>query len=220
MEKIILLFLLTSCVTTQQKLDPLVFYSRDMGLNVNGYKSSGTIVVPKNNKYKIKLNPPGYAKMDFIILKTCHKEISVEKAGRKETIWHEPNVGIEDTGLCMAEISALEHKLGRHSFANIDFESDLFQLPSLVKCNGNTYNSRGTTICQSKEGLVQVIEFPEEVIPATTGKCGVLPSVDNKTFKYKTPNRICSFIFKGKVSGKFAKLTTIGYERLAIRKLK
>ena len=209
---------MSSCVSQPtQKLDPLIYYKRELRMDVNDHKAYGTMVIPKSDKYKIKIKFPG--KGDLVTLKTCHRETEQEKLGRSEKMYFYPNKGMEDTGMCFLEIAAFEHKKGRHAWGIIDFESDLFTLPAHVKCNGNSYNSRGTTVCQSKEGLLQEIEFPEAVVGSDKALCDKLPfDKDNKKSRYKTSNRECTYIFKGK-SGRFHKLTTIGYEKIIIREL-
>lgn len=218
-KKVILLAILClqSCVTTQQKLDPLVYYKRDMKIEVNGRKGYGTLVVPKSGKYEIKAWFPG--KGDLLTIKTCHREHEWEKTGRREKFNFRPTEGLEDSGLCYLEVAAFEHKKGRHAWAMVDFETERFTLPATIKCNGATYASNGVTICQAKEGSIQYVEFSERVTPARQGKCGALNSNDDQIFQFKMPNRECTFLFKGR-SGKLHKLTTIGYEQLLIRELR
>lgn len=223
MEKIILLlisvnFCLMGCASTQQKLDPLIYYKRDMQVEVNGFKGEGTLVVPKSNDYRIRAKFRG--KGDLVTLKTCHREQEMEKLGWRETLNYVPNKGLEDDGKCYLELAAFEHKKGRHSWVLVDFESDLFKLPALIKCAGSTYNSRGVTICQSKEKLVQQIIFPEPVELSEKAKCyAKIEKPVSNIWEFHTPNRECTFIIRGKESGRFHKLTLIGYEKIIIREL-
>ena len=220
MEKITLLLaiLLSGCSSTQQKLDPLIYYKRDMEVRVNGFESIGTLVVPKDDEYKIRAKFRG--KGDLVTLKTCHREVEVEKVGWRETFNFIPNKGIEDDGSCFLEIAAFEHKKGRHSWSLIDFETDLYKLPAQVKCNGSTYNSRGVTICQSKEKLVQEIVFPEDVELSEKAKCfDRIEKPVGRRWLFHTPNRECTFIVRGKDSGRLHKVLLIGYEKIIIREL-
>lgn len=214
--------LLFSCASGPgQKLDPQVYYKRTMHLKVNKVERRGVLVVPKASKYKIKAWFPG--KGDLVTMKTCHREIEAEKLGTRETFDDFiPSLEMEDDGLCYLEIAAFEHKRGRHSFGIIDFENPKFNLPARVKCSGETYESRGTTICQSREGLTQKITFSEPVYLSPKAKCydkiANSFSVDKKVLSYKSPNRECTFILQGS-SGRLHKLMTIGYEDILIREL-
>ena len=216
--KFLFLLLFISCVSQPtQNLDPAIYYKRDLSTEVNGFKSNGALVVPRSDSYKIKARFPGEG--DLVTIKTCHREEEREDLGRRETIYFTPNKGMEDNGMCFLEIAVYEVKKGRHAWSIIDFENEKFTLPALVKCNGSTWNSRGTTICQSKEGLIQRIEFSEPVEMSPAVECSPLPLSEDKTIiEYESPNRECTYIIKGQ-SGNLHKLLTIGYEKLLIREL-
>jgi len=221
MEKITLLlislFVISSCVSmSPQKLNPQTYYKRDMLIEINGHKAEGTLVVPKADDYEIKAKFRG--KGDLVTLQTCHREEQQEKLGKDEKILFIPVKGLEDAPGCFLEIAAFDHK-GRHSWSLIDFENDLFQLPALIRCNGVVYNSRGVTICQSKQGLLQEIEFSEPVIQAESGSCGKLSSSTGMTLRYAIKPKICTYVFEGVESGKLHKLTTLGGEKIIVRKL-
>lgn len=209
---------LFSCAQVDQRLDPQIYYKKDMKVRVNGYVGNGVLVVPKSSEYDIKAWFKGEG--DLVTMSTCHREVEWEDLGSREEFKFKPVKGMEDNGKCLMELAAYEHKRGRHSWAIIDFENTLFQLPALVKCNGSTYNSRGVTICQSKEGLYQQISFPEPVTFSKLSKCEPLPiSNDGKVSKFKMPNRECTFIFKGKETGRLHKIMLVGYEEIIIRQL-
>lgn len=84
-----------------------------------------------------------------------------------------------------------------------------------MNCNGRVIKSKGTTVCQSRNGLIQDITFAEEVLVADNNECGI-PSKKAKKFEFSLPKGKCSAIF-GTKSGKFHKLTLLGYESILIR---
>lgn len=218
---LITVVLLPGCVSlttpsVRQELNPKIYWKRDLKVKINDYESNGTLVIPRAESYAIDIDPPG--SKDLVVMKTCHREHEAEKLGFWKKLHFTPMPGIEDTGMCYLEIAVFELREGRHAWALIDIESDRFTLPHRVKCNGNQYNSNGTTICQSKEGLLQEIVFPEPVTFSTEAKCPPLPSTDRKTYRFKMHNRECVYVVKGD-SGRLAKLTLIGYEKLLIREL-
>lgn len=207
--------LITGCaIPINQKADAEIYYKRDMYVEVNGRKAYGTLVVPYADKYKIKVKFPG--KGDLVTLSTCHREEEHEKLGRFERIEFKPTYKEKD-GLCSLEIAAFEYKKGRHAWALIDFESSQFTLPAKVKCNGKQYESRGTTICQSKQGLYQELEFYEPVTISNLAKCSNL-EVDGNKVRFKVKPKECTYIIVGN-SGFYHKLKVIGYEDILIRRL-
>jgi hypothetical protein len=189
-----------------------------MQVEVNGFKGVGTLVVPRSQDYRLRAKFRG--KGDLVTLKTCHRENEMEKLGRSERLTFKPVGGLEDDGKCFLEVAAFEHKKGRHSWFMLDFENEQFTLPAFVKCNGSTYNSRGVTICQSKEGLVQVLEFPEPVKISEKAKCfDSIKKPSGAYWEFNMPNRECSVIAMGMESGRMHKITLIGYEKIIIREL-
>ena len=228
MGKITLLVLLILLGCAGQPIDtpdPLIYYKRNLKAEVNGFKGYGTLVVPKSAKYKLELDFPGRG--DLVVLKTCHREEEREKLGRKETIRFQPNPGIEDLGVCYLQVDVLEHKRGRHAWLILDFEHPSFTLPAYVSCNGQNYNSNGVTICQSKQGLTQIIEFSEPVqlnpklqngeMKLNNHKCPI-PTGKIKKWEFSMPNRECTYIWFGS-SGKKHKLLTVGYEDILLREI-
>lgn len=208
---------LCSCVTPDiaKKPDPAVYWKRDLEIQVGDYSGKGILVVPKEETYRIKVKPPG--DKDLVVMRTCHREEESESVGYFDKLNFAPVAGLEDTGMCFLELAVFDQQ-GKHAWAMVDIENKNFTLPHRVKCNGQDYNSNGTTICQAKEGLIQEIIFPEEVIFSDRSKCKRLAANGLKTIRFEMPNRECTFIVKGS-SGRLAKLSLIGYEKLLLRDL-
>lgn len=214
--------LFSGCVTLttpeiKQELNPKTYWKRDLKIKINGTEAIGILVVPRSDSYTIDIDPPG-AK-DLVVMKTCHREQEAEKLGLWQKLKFSPMPGIEDNGMCYLEVAVFELKEGRHSWALIDIESEKFRLNHKIKCSGKEINSAGTSICQAKEGLIQEIIFDEPVKFSEKASCPALVSEDKKVFNFRMPNRECAYVVKGSVSGKMAKITLIGYEKLLIREL-
>jgi hypothetical protein len=115
---------------------------------------------------------------------------------------------------------------GKHSFAFLDMETKDATLPATIKCNGNNYVSNGVSVCQSKEGLEQSIEFDTPVVwspeAALRKQCRDIKYeiLNGNRIIYEIPNRECVYIFTEK-GGDFRqhRLNTIGYEEILIREL-
>lgn len=218
-----LLIALSGCSTVSQKLEPGVFYKRDMDLAVNGSSGVGVVVVPNRSIYEMDIRSKG--KLDLFTLTTCHREDSREKAGedglfgdkKRVKLIYAPVVGIETGELaCPVQLGGYSVS-GKHSWGFVDFESPELTVDATVKCNGSTYKTHGVSVCQSKAGLLQEIIFAD-VMDTVKGSCGKLESDDGKAYRYTMPKGQCAWMFMDK-GGEIHRHTTIGYESILVREL-
>lgn len=219
-----LLALVCGCASVPQKLDPQIFYKRDIGIKVNGFEADGVLVVPKNTVYKFAIQAEG--KLDLFTFETCHREEATEKAGhgglfgdrRRVERNYIPIASIETEGSCPVRLGGYERDKGRHSWGLIDFEGEDATLPAVVKCNGSQWNSRGVSICQSKVGLLEEIKFPVAVIINPGIGCPMNRPEDLMTYRFNTPPKECVFNFMEVAEPhRQHRLTTVGYESILIR---
>lgn len=224
MARLAFLFLfLVSCADLNQKLDPRVNYPKDLKIKVNGHKGVGTLVVPIAPVYNFEVTSLG--KLDLFAYSTCHREKYQEKAwddgwfsSEYETKFeYRPNA--VERGHCPLQMGAYEKKKGRHGWGLIDFEDGSSNLPALISCNGDAYNSRGVTLCQSKAGLLQKIEFNEPVLYSPPGGCPISKVTEDKIFEIILPRGECVYMFleKKKDSNRSHRLTTYGYDEIILR---
>jgi hypothetical protein len=215
--------ILAGCASLpNQKLNPAVFYKRDVQLNINGENFVGVGVPAKDaTGYKIKLKAAG--KIDLLTITSCHRELTFEKPsqgwfkdGRSFEYFYKPIPGVEDGRGCLLDIGAYEQGKGRHSWATIDFEDGFEQLPAILSCSGERKAVGPVSICQAKSGLFQTIEFKEKVKVAPSDECNVLKTKDELTYEFEMPTGECTFYF-GTKSKKYHRLTTHGYEEILIR---
>lgn len=215
---------LFACSTQPQIPDAKIFYRRDMDINVNGFKGTGALVVPKAPQYAFEVSARG--NLDLFTFESCHREEYKERAGNRGVLSDKKSVksvyvpinGVENTGACPVRLGGYEEKKGRHSWAIVDFEDLSTTLPALIKCNGSEWNSRGVTICQSKEGLLQQIEFPVQVVVNPDPGCEIPKPVDKKTFRFPMRKQECVYNFMEiNPPHKEHRLTTVGYESILIR---
>jgi hypothetical protein len=210
------------CTSVPQKLDPKVFYKRDMILDVDGHRGTGTLVVPRRERYRVSVEARG--KLDLFTFTTCHRELVRERAWdswlkkKKAKVDYVPVPGLEDAPACPVELGGYERIKGRHSWALLDMEDPQTTLPAVVKCNGGVYNSRGVTVCQSRAGLLQEITFPSAVRVSPDAGCELRPSKNNRVFLFDMPRRKCVYLFRERAAGRREhRLTTLGYESILIR---
>lgn len=236
--RLILLSFLSSCgtssvLTPKQELSPNKIYKRDMLITSGDSSGEGTLVLPLKNSYKIRVEAAG--NLDMFTLETCHRSWEKQKAWNvatkkkvlfwKKTIDHKnrvefefkPSEKFEKNQYCPVRLGGYEIKLGRHSWGFIDFETSDSILPAKVYCDGREYQSNGVTICQAREGLVQAIEFKNEVEVSPEANCS-LGKTKGKLFEYNIKRGRCVYAFK-ELSGdsRVHRLTTIGFEKVLIR---
>lgn len=217
---ILLVFNIMGCAEVRTTASPDVLYKREMKININGQVSRGTIVAKKSPEYKISIDATGT--LDLFTYQTCNREYTQEEAGSfldgsKVSFKYVPVSEIETTRTCPIELAGYEKKRGRHSWGLIDFESEEFQLEARVVCNGKQSYPVGVSICQAKEGLIQEIQFPGDVVTAFTDTKCTMTTKDNRTFRFEMPRGACLFLYKSKGTGKMHKLTTFGYQEILIR---
>ena len=167
--------------------------------------------VPKKSKvYKVQIEAP--FNLDYVKIESCHREHILENVYTKKRILKNRKkyeflyrpIGIEQG--CILIISALSKK-GKYHFGQVAFESKGYKAKALNHCNGKTIESDGVSMCQSKKGLIQLIEFQNEMKPRSN--CDIY-SADKKVFRYEIKAGDCIFLFLGK--NKLHKLVTWGYE--------
>jgi hypothetical protein len=187
----------------------------------------GSGVLPFDDSYNVRVNHS--ANMNFFAMNTCHREITTENPDRgffkKDGQYFVDYKPTMESGKACPLFVATYNREGKHGWGVLAFEHPRFKMKSKMQCNGDELEFNGVSLCESKLGLLQKIEFPEEVVSAepVNGSaerkepCPKLSSSDNKTFEFIMPPRECIYGFVGKTSKQLHKLYTIGYEELIVR---
>jgi hypothetical protein len=211
---------LSSCGSVPQQLDPKLFYKRDLTVEVGGVDYTGVSVLPDLVIYDMLIKPVG--KMDLLLITTCHREDSFNPKSTgfftKDNTFqyqYEPQAGIENDGSCPLRINAFDKDKGQHSWFFADFNGKE-SLPALVTCNGRATDYGGVSVCQSKAGLIQRIDFNEPVTYYPPTDC---PMPSDLSDGYKLNLGECVYAFRGE-SGRTHRHTTIGYEGVLVREMK
>lgn len=238
-----------------QKLNPVVYYRHDIkfeyktGRKINVIDETvddmfgghgtitrkkdeyitywGTAVLPYKSYYELKVT--GYDKLNFFALSSCHEETTDENPDRgifkKKGVVkfsYIPKLGKDFS--CPLYVAAYNRK-GKHSSGFVAFEDPKYTLPATLHCNGEKIDYNGTSVCQSREGLIQKIVFAEPVklvdpVKGLADRKDACPEIgeDGKTeYVFKLPGRECIYGFLGKNTGKIHRLFAIGYEDIVIR---
>jgi len=203
-----------------------------MVITHNNKVYEGVAILPQEEKSEILIEAKG--SLDLFTMRTCHREWTKEKAWNVESykrrlfwkrkIKHKNKINLTyiptelEMGYCPMELGGFEIQGGRHSWALIDFRTEEETLEAEIMCNGDQYKSLGVSICQSRKGLVQVIKFNEQVEVHPTNSCD-LGKNKGKVFEYITNRGECVYAFRGIISKKIHRLTTLGYEKILIREI-
>lgn len=249
---IMLLLVVVGCGGIPQRLNPEKFYKRDLPYcidNVGCYE--GVSVVPFKKEYRLEIEPKGGANIDLLLATSCHREESFEKTDsgwfifktkKRFTYYYHPSIGIEDDGACELFLNTFEKDKGRHAWAIMRTEHPDYQLRAMVSCNGKMIQYGGKSVCQSKVGLRQHIDFggariqfaPPMAVKQDGGK--LVPDPDKASDHCPWPKKVedkegkpivgryfinlasemCSYISRNEGDERHS-LLTVGYEGILIR---
>jgi hypothetical protein len=206
---ILVMAALSSCASSV-RLDGSsdVFYARNMTMEVNGMKFFGTGVVPRADRYEIKLKSEG--KMDFLLVRSCHQSFKREDEGNDYKFTYVPVPGKEDNRACPLRFTGLEKDKGRTAQGWLDFQDPRKQLPGCAQCNGQRICGPGVIACEAAEGALTGVSFDVPVDSdatsalegdlgiARTKACDVLHSADSQNFEFKMPRGECTITIQEK----------------------
>ena len=208
----------TPSFTASQGLTDGFIYKRDMRVCFGDRCATGVLVAPKMDIYQFKVE--AFGDLDLFTMSSCHREeTTTEHKGkwifenRKVEGQYVPEPKIE-SGYCPLYIGGYDKK-GRHSWAFVDFETEEKPLNGRLYCNGQMALPQGVSVCQSRAGLLQAIEFAETV---TVGKnrCGVSTDGTTNRVEMVMPKGECVVVFFGS-EGRRHRLTLIGYDQIIVR---
>ena len=214
------IFLFYGCTTLGQStlaLNPNAVIKKTMALSVNGKAGIGFISVPMADTYRLDLDFP--AKPEIVKIATCHREIIIEKPTTK-TFFVGSIKGLENDGLCQIHVDALDLG-GVNSSAIIEIENE--KLDGAVICNGESRHVLGVSVCQGKVGLTQRILFFEPVeFEKMAPDCADMIPMAQLGFGYDfdISKGYCTYLFHGKKSDTFHRLSTYGYDDIFLNSIK
>lgn len=206
----------TGCAGIQQNLDPKLVYKRDMLVAMDGLSGEGVLVVPQGKRHDFTVI--ARAPMGLYTFNSCHREVALQGMPKTVAGYFVPKEGIEDQAGCMVEFGGYDASGGQHAWALVDFEDSKTALQHTMKCNGEVIESKGVTICQSRAGLVQRIEFPVKVVVAAESGCQKLEAADRQSFQFPISRGRCVYRFEEIEGKRQARITTLGYESVLLRK--
>ena len=222
---VVVAVLVSACSSVPQKLDPKLFYRKDLPFCVAGVQChEGVAVLPRMSSYEIEIAPKGDANIDLLLVTSCHREESFEKTSsgwfifakkNKFKYFYTPVPGIEDDGLCSLRVNTYEKALGRHSWSVIRFEHPKYRLPAQLTCNGSVSQVGGVSICQSKAGLVERIKFSEPVMVVGDAECPPMKRVGD-SYEFESKIGECGYTFRTS-DGRIHDMLSVGYEGVLVR---
>lgn len=175
--------------------------------DINGTEFIGTAIIPLSEDNKYLLHVTSDVDVEKIIITTCHRDWDSKtkaiqkpgflKPGKDFIFEYEMSHGIEDWGTCLLKIGAYNESGEPQEQALLDFETPESTLPAFNKCDGVAYQTNGVSICESKAGLDQEIDFdvPVWISPSTSPQCKPIQPKDGKHWLYVLPAEECVVYF-------------------------
>lgn len=200
-------------------------YKKDLKFVVNKSQFEGTAIVPNAKYYDIAINSD--IDFDLFTATSCHREISAKAihierkrkwfgviSRRYISFRYQPNETIEfgkANRFCPLSLGLYNKDTGQEYWGFIDFKTIYERLPARIYCNGGYSRANGVGICQSREGLKQVIQFDEEV--EFISECLDVEKFGN-SYRFYMPLGECVSLIVGEDSKNFFRFTTFGYNRI------
>lgn len=219
----------TGCEYTQtsnQASTNKTVYKCDMFGSINGTDFKGVAVLPYSTQYEFKIESK--EDIDLLTISTCHRDISIESAiqqgwfkkKRGYTYTISTSKGLEDKYCPFTFGSYNKENSDLTGWAFVDFETPEATLGATNYCNGITTQTRGVSICQTRDGLIQGLKFNSRVRVSSKLKkeCDTLKTLDfGYTWEYTMPLGKCVYAFIEESGTKIHRHTTLGYNKIKIR---
>lgn len=204
----LLSLLLCSCQATAQTRHTSKNTNRaSISFNIDGKDYTGIAEVERKIVHTIKFFIPDDT-IKFMITTCNREEIPLKFKDNKYYIYNYiPLRGVEDTGSCFLTATTITDA-GVTDKAIIDFFNNL-DIQATMGCNGVQSVVKGAAICQSRQGLLQILSFTEDVIIVTQDGCP-LPIADKSNYQFMTSKGFCSYLITNKAKQQF-RFLTYGY---------
>ena len=205
--------LLPSCAS----VDKLPVHDTDgleatLPFKVEGKRYVGVATVQRKSNQKIEIDFGD--DVAWGLFATCHRDFKIRNP-RGEWSWrYIPAMYIENVGSCIM-IHKQVTKKGDSHYAIINFTSGEDLNPTL-KCNGESRETLGASICQARAGTEQMLWFREPVTAYTTDACAPVKRETGYQMVYKISSNFCAYVFKSN-SGKIHRHVTYGYQTLDLK---
>ena len=205
----------SSCVRNVQQISLEKSYRKDLSLVINSRPFIGVGEAASAEEYSITIKHK--YRIDFLNIETCHRSISIQDAfyrkvlkNRKKFVYNYIPSELEED--CFLEVSIITKK-EPYAFGTIVFQSKNYKLKSLLSCNGELKKTQGTSICQSKIGLNQLINFNGSKT-SVKGSCNI-KRINDSSFKYTMTKDYCLWVFKNDLG--FHRHYSFGYNQIILR---
>jgi hypothetical protein len=191
--------------------NPSDFISRaGMTFTLDTVNYSGVATVDLKAKHTFVFNMPDDTIK--VMITTCSREeFFIEPGDRHDRFVYNymPVPYVETTDSCFLTATAINNK-GMTGKAIIDFKTTE-SLPAKMACNGAVISLVGAYLCQSREGLIQMLTFTSPTVwVAQLGCPNPVLSAVPFSYELKIGKKFCAYQFMDKDKRVF-RLTTFGY---------
>lgn len=212
--KLLLTLLLIGCASKGSLFPGYIPYEgtnrASLPFSIEGMDYRGTATVQRKSSQNIKFKiPKGTIKF---MIATCSREefFAYPESDIKYT--YIPIMFLENLDSCIMKATAITNK-GETITGIIDFTAGE-QLKGELSCNGQVYKSTGAGFCQSRQNLIQNIEFSEETVFAFGEGCNEpKKGYISTSYNISLSKGFCTYQFMNKDKETY-RLTTYGYDSI------
>lgn len=199
-----------SCSSKGPKLDRDSLYEHTLKFTIDKKKEFigvGVLDPKASQLISIKSNR---SDLDYAVLESNHRNVTVEDEGSRWKYKFNYSAKVE-SGL--VTIKGFDEK-GQHTYGAFAIRNPDIKLEATIYCNGNIKKD-STYFCQSKAGLLQYIEFKNEVVLTQDNnldQCYIKAPETFKELEFTLGKDFCLYTFTELKSGEQMKLHTYAYE--------
>jgi len=209
---LVLTFVGTSLVScsSSQKLERDTFYEHTLHFEIDKKKRFLGVGVLDPHPYQLISIRNKRSDLDYVVLTSNHRNVTVEDEGSSWKYKFHYSKKVE-SGLVRVKGF---NKEGKHTWGAFAIRDEQINLKAKVYCNGRSYED-STIFCQSKENLLQYIEFKNEVIISqedNTVHCAMLTPESFTELQFEIGKGFCVYTFTELKSGHQMELHTYGFE--------
>jgi hypothetical protein len=186
---------------------PVLNNRASMIFTVNNVAYEGYGVIPRQTSQTITFVLPKDPLK--LMITTCNREEFFPAPQSPFKYNFVPLMYVENLDSCLLTATVITAK-GETYRSIIDFVSGE-TLTATSKCNGKALKRTGVELCQSRAGLIQVLQFDNDVVAVAQDGCAPLkPAFGPFSYQYSMSQGFCAYRFMDK-DKKVFRLTTFGY---------
>jgi hypothetical protein len=208
---LVAIMLLGCSTSSTQKIDRETLYEYTLGIEHKEKQYFGVAVFESDGLLELTIRNTRGGELDHVLIDSMHRhDFFQDKGGKwKYRFKYYPHV---ESGI--VKIKGFDDK-GRHSYGAFILADGTQKLKANLFCNGEAFIDVSVSACQSKESLLQLIQFKEITFLEQGGQdpaCFIKAPGEFQELQFGIAKDWCVYTFTGIDSGKEHKMWTYGHE--------